>query len=292
MRFAQISDIHVPDFEGVIPRDFMGKRLTGAINLLTHRRNAHPLPITERLLEDVIDQKLDHVVVTGDVTNLSLPGEFQRAAKLLRIIGGYDALTVIPGNHDVYTQGAEKQNRFMSYFGDVLFGPLVPEAERRFPAIKVFPGLVIAALSSAVPTPPFMAWGQVADEQLDRMVSALSAPEYDACFKVVLVHHHLHEESSRWKRHSAGLRNANAVIDRCFQVGVDLLLHGHTHLAHKMQIVRSGQTLSIVGSGSSTQNTRDPERVARYNVYSVNGRALRIRTRVYDPETRRFGWLL
>ncbi len=292
MRFAQLSDIHVPDFEGLHLRDFAGKRLTGAINLLTKRRNAHPLPVTERLLEDVVDQKLDHVVVTGDVTNLSLPGEFQRAAKLLRILGGYNALTVIPGNHDVYTRGAERQQRFLSYFGDVLFQESVPDTDRVFPAVKVFPSVVLAALSSAVATPPFMAWGEVSTEQLDRMVEALTAAEHDRRFKVVLVHHHLHEESSRWKRYSARLRNAQAVIDRCFQAGVDLLLHGHTHLAHRTQIVRGGHTLSIIGSGSSTQNTTDPDRVARYNIYTVNGRALRIRTRVYDPAARRFGWML
>ena len=42
MRFAQISDIHVPDFEGVTARDFMNKRITGALNLLTGRRGSHP----------------------------------------------------------------------------------------------------------------------------------------------------------------------------------------------------------------------------------------------------------
>ena len=35
MRVVQISDLHIPDFEAIQLRDFMNKRLTGGLNLLT-----------------------------------------------------------------------------------------------------------------------------------------------------------------------------------------------------------------------------------------------------------------
>ena len=79
MRIAQLSDLHIFDSEGVMVRDFVSTRVVGGLNLVLGRRNSHPLELAERLIEDVTQQDLDHVVVTGDITNLSLPGEFQRA---------------------------------------------------------------------------------------------------------------------------------------------------------------------------------------------------------------------
>ena len=292
MRFAQISDIHVPDFEGVTARDFMNKRITGALNLLTGRRGSHPVDLAERLIADVSDQHLDHVMVTGDITNLSLPGEFQRVSRLLRLLGGYDNLTVIPGNHDVYTRGSERQGRFLSYFGDVLFKDDTPTSKRTFPAIKDLGPVTVCALSSAVPTLPFLAYGKVSATQLDEMVEALSTPAREKQFKVALVHHNLAPQKSAFKQWSSRLQNADAVIDRCFQAGVDLLLHGHTHLANNFTITRDGHTLTITGSGSSTQFTSNPALVARYNITTVTGRTHKVRTRVYDRHERRFTWLV
>lgn len=290
MRIAQLSDIHVPDFVGVTPRDFMNKRITGALNLLTGRRGAHPLDITERLIEDVTAQGLDHVLVTGDITNLSLPGEFQRVSRLLRLLGGYDRLTVIPGNHDVYTHGAERQRRFLSYFGEVLFRDAGKASD--FPAIKDLGDVVVAGLCSAIATPPLMAYGRVSEAQLEALRTGLGAASNEGKYKVVMVHHNLHDEPSRWHRLTASLRNKDAVIDACFDAKVDLVLHGHTHRAHRFQLTRGDHTLTITGSGSSTQASHDPDRVARYNIYAVNGKSMRMRTRVYDLAERRFTWLV
>ena len=72
-------DLHALDLEGVSPLQFVNKRLAGLINLVRKRRKAHPLGILEALCADLNQQPLSHVVVTGDVSNLSLPTEFLRA---------------------------------------------------------------------------------------------------------------------------------------------------------------------------------------------------------------------
>jgi 3',5'-cyclic AMP phosphodiesterase CpdA len=292
MHFAQISDIHVPDFEGVRVRDFMNKRATGLLNLLTGRRGAHPIELAERLIEDLSNQKLDHVMVTGDLTNLSLPGEFQRAAKLLRLLGGFDELTVIPGNHDVYTKGAELAGRFQGYFADLLWPDTTPVEERVFPVVKDLGPISVFALSSAIATAPLIAWGEVSEAQLRTLERELTAPSRQGQFKVVLVHHNLHHVSSPWKQYSSRLRNAEALIEVCTRHGVDLVLHGHTHGAHRFTAERSGKSVTVIGCGSSTQMSPDPRKVARYNIYSVSQKQLKVRTRVYDLVERRFGWLV
>ncbi|MFT7622871.1 MAG: 3',5'-cyclic AMP phosphodiesterase CpdA [Myxococcota bacterium] len=291
MRIAQLSDLHILDLESVRLTDFFSKRLTGGINLLTRRRNAHPLELAERLIEDVSKQAPDHVVVTGDVTNLSLPGEFQRASRLLRALGGFPRLTVIPGNHDVYTAGAERQQRFEAYFGELLFGEEFRPGEHVYPAIKDVGDAVIVGLSSAIKTKPFYATGRIGEEQLGRVVEALSAPEMKDRFKVVLLHHNLHTRGARADAHK-GLLDRAVVLEKLQTLGVDLVLHGHTHRAHRFAVTRDDHTMLVIGSGSSTQNTDDPDMSARYNIYTIDGKLRRIRTRVFDRQRRRFEWLV
>lgn len=292
MRIAQISDLHILDLEAVGVRDFLNKRLTGGLNLLTKRRNAHPLEVMERLVEDLTLHPVDHVVVTGDVTNLSLPGEFQRASRLLRPLGGYESLTVIPGNHDVYTAGAQEQRRFESYFGHLLFGSDATEDTWTFPAIKDLGEVVLIGLCSALPTPPITAWGRVGADQLARVEDALAGPELRDRFTIALVHHNLHKRGA-WSEAMSSLRDRDEVIASLLSLKVNLLLHGHTHKAHRFSVSRDGHTMFIVGSGSSTWSSEDPEHVARYNVYHVqDGDLRRIRTRVYDQNRRRFEWLV
>ncbi len=291
MQLAHISDLHVADFESVTLRDFLNKRVTGGINLLTGRRGAHPLDLCERLVEDLTGQDLDHVVVTGDVTNLSLPGEFQRAARLLRPLGGYERLTVVPGNHDVYTAGAETQHRFESYFGYLLFGAESQPADWVYPAVKDLGDTVIVGLSSAHKTPMFTAWGWVGEDQLGRLEQRLAeVPHLERKTKVALVHHNLHPRDA-WHEHAAQLKDRTEVIAALHRLRFDLLLHGHTHRAHQFVVERDGHTLAIVGSGSSTRQSEDPGRIARYNVYSTEGSRVRLRTRVYVPSQRKFDWM-
>ena len=294
MRIAQISDLHVLDLEAVQLRDFMTKRITGGVNLLTGRRNSHPLELAERLVEDVSIQAPDHVVVTGDVTNLSLPGEFQRVSRLLKALGGYQDLTVIPGNHDVYTAGSQSQRRFETYFGHLFWKDSVDVHKMEWPGQKDLGDVLIVGLCSAIPTPVLTAYGRVGPEQLKRAEAILSAEEHKDKFKVVLVHHNLHKRG-KWKEATASLRDRDDVLAQLHAVGVDLLLHGHTHQAHRFAVTRSDHTMLVIGSGSSTQNTDDPARAARYNIYTIDPaeRALtRIRTRVYDQQRRRFEWLV
>jgi 3',5'-cyclic AMP phosphodiesterase CpdA len=288
---AQLSDLHVFDRETAQVSDFFNKRAIGGLNLVTGRRNAHPIELTERLIEDVTRIDPDHVVVTGDVTNLSLPGEFQRVSRLLRPLWGYERLTVIPGNHDCYTQGAQDEQRFERFFGELLFGQDSAPETWRYPAIKDLGDVVIVAMSSALKTGPFMAWGRVGQGQLDRLERELRDRDLLDKFTIGLVHHNLHKRDKIHEM-TASLRDRDEVLARLLGLRMNILCHGHTHRAHRFDVSLENHTMLVIGSGSSTQNSMDPERVARYNLTQVENGEARIRTRVYDPTHRRFEWLV
>jgi len=55
---------------------------------------------------------VDHLVITGDITNIAMEEEFQKAASLIREISGKIPTSIIPGNHDIYTFGCPKRKLF------------------------------------------------------------------------------------------------------------------------------------------------------------------------------------
>ncbi len=58
----------------------------------------------DELLCDISDHGIDHLVITGDITNAGRDVEYKQAIRLFKKYGYYEhsRLSVIPGNHDLY----------------------------------------------------------------------------------------------------------------------------------------------------------------------------------------------
>src|SRR4051812_44185726 len=108
MRIAHFSDLHVLSLEGVKPYRFLNKRLTGYANMRFKRSHVHRVSYVKAIAREIAKSKIDHVVITGDLTNLALEAEFEAVRALLERELGFDAkhVTIVPGNHDLYTRGA------------------------------------------------------------------------------------------------------------------------------------------------------------------------------------------
>jgi len=280
-RIAHVSDLHVLDLAGVGWTRFLNKRLTGLVNLVGSRKDAHPLRLARRLVETLAGLDVDHVVVTGDLTNLSLESELAAAREVLAPLGDHTRLSVIPGNHDVYTRGSERARRFEQYFAPWMW----PGAsDHHYPWVKRVAGdtITLIGFGSAVARLPFFATGIVAPRQLERLASA--SPSFEGTFPIALVHHNLHVRGWR-KDKMHGLDNRDAFLAACKAAGVRLVLHGHTHVAHRF--VHDG--VDVVGSGSSTWASERDDHVARFNIYRIEGGRLEgIEVRRYDRATDRF----
>src|SRR5206468_2825869 len=71
--------------------------------LMTNRSRHYHVAAFEQMVEDLNAQGIEHVLCTGDVTNLALEQEFRFARERFdKLAGGPDQVTVIPGNHDAY----------------------------------------------------------------------------------------------------------------------------------------------------------------------------------------------
>ena len=284
MRLAHASDLHVLDLEGVAPWRYLNKRLTGLVSLALARKSAHPIRLAERLVEDLLEVAPDHVLITGDLTNLALEPEFVRARRILEPLVEREMVSLIPGNHDVYTRGAEREARFESFFGDVIWKDDIPEVDARYPWHRRVGDVHVIGFCSAVPRAPIMATGAVSANQLQRLARLAQDENFQDSLVIAMVHHNLHARGSR-KDAMHGLENRDIFIEALQKAHVDVVLHGHTHVAHRFRI----NDMAVLGCGSSTWESTDPNHIARYNLYDIEeGKLTGIHTRMFSLEEDRF----
>ena len=294
-RLAHISDLHVLDLTGVSPLQFLNKRCTGALNLLGRRRKAHPIQVAEALMARLTGPDLDHVVITGDLTNLALESEFARARQLIDRLGGPARVTVIPGNHDVYLGQTLTNRRFEHWFSEFLAdSPQVAQTARTlgrdyYPFVRAPADHIrIYGLSSAVPTPPFFARGEIGTNQLIRLQQLVYAEPAAVTIRIVLVHHNLHKRGYVAER-TAQLADRPALAAVLREIRATLVLHGHTHTAHQGHLLGDrGEIVPVIGCGSSTWHRRDHE-LAKFNLIELTAQGIeRVVSHCYRAQTQTY----
>ncbi|HET9450478.1 MAG TPA: metallophosphoesterase, partial [Aggregicoccus sp.] len=83
LRIAHVSDLHVLAPAGVeLRRVLFNKRVTGYANMLSKRGRVYRQEHLLAVMAEAASQA-DQLVVTGDITNLSLEGEYEEALRLL-----------------------------------------------------------------------------------------------------------------------------------------------------------------------------------------------------------------
>ncbi len=283
MRLAHISDLHALDLEGVSPLSLVGKRALGLLNLKSRRRDKHPLHIFEALVEDLNRTAPDHILATGDVTNLSLRPEFERARALLeRLHLGPSEITVIPGNHDRYVLAAVFDRWFERVLGDYCASD---DRSTDYPLVRRRGEVVVIGCSTAWPCPPPFADGWLGGAQLDRLVKLLD--EHRGAFRVVALHHP--PVANRWEI-LRGLRDRGRFAAVIAAHGCELIVHGHEHRDLDAALPGPRGEVPVLGVGSSTYNSPERARSGRYNLYRIEGgRIVERQQRVYDAAAGRFG---
>jgi len=104
---AHITDPHLAPLPAPRCSELRSKRLGGFINWQRKRRDIHLLETLEQTAAEVKRQRADHIAVTGDLVNLSLPEEFPAARTWLNNLGPARDVTFVPGNHDAYVRRME-----------------------------------------------------------------------------------------------------------------------------------------------------------------------------------------
>jgi 3',5'-cyclic AMP phosphodiesterase CpdA len=296
MRIAHFSDLHLLSLAGVGPHRFLNKRLTGYANLRLKRGSVHRSSYVRAIAREITRQAVDHVVITGDLTNLALEAEFELVREVLREDLGLDAsrVSIVPGNHDLYTGGSQRERRFATYFADYLTSDLpmlgASVEAGHFPFVRLRGPVAIIGLSSAVTRPPFVAAGVLGPSQLHALARILEHEEVKKRTPVVAIHHPIHNPRSRLKTLLEGLADANELAAILARVPRGLVLHGHLHRRTQQDLLTRGGKLTSVGATSASLHHDDDARSAGFNLYEVDdsGEVTRVDAHVFEPERATF----
>jgi 3',5'-cyclic AMP phosphodiesterase CpdA len=259
---AHLSDLHLASPRPRLAQ-LMSKRGLGFINWQRKRKNIHRPEILDAVTRDLKSQSADHIAVTGDLVNLSLPDEYARARGWLETVGSPRGVTVIPGNHDVYVRGVEQSPA--AFWGDYMRGD---DGLDRFPFVRRRGDVALIALSSGVPTGPFMATGRLGPQQMARLAEALDQTR--GTFRVVLIHH---PPMSPLRRYLRRLTDASGLRAVLADKGAELLLHGHDHRRALVWLDGPHSTkIPAVGVPSaSAAGPHGDEDGAGYHLFKIDG---------------------
>ncbi len=274
MRVGHISDLHILHLDQPAPLEFLNKRLVGGLNLILNRSKAHSRQVVERALAQLDELDVDHIVISGDLTNLALESEFIAAAEVVSTIAdATDRVTVVPGNHDYYTPGAVRAGRFEEHFAPFLKSDL-PEfqLDHGYPFCHLRGPVAFIGLNSGIATPWLFATGRVRDDELLATRELLAHEEIKSRFKVVVVHHPLFPDEHHRVYFNRRLINRADLLDVVRHGDVDVVMHGHNHVFSIVRVPKLGSpgTTFVCEAGSTSMDGGGDERIAgRFNIYTI-----------------------
>src|SRR5437773_12561985 len=176
LTIAHLTDVHLGPIAGFTPRYWNLKRALGYANWLRNRRPAYQRAVLDRVVADLVAQAPDHIAVTGDLTNIGLPQEHINALAWLQGVGAPEHVSVIPGNHDIYSWlGADPGTaRWAAHMTSDAQGAAHANHGEVFPFVRMLGPVALIGVNSAVPTPPLVASGRLGEAQLARIAAVLA----------------------------------------------------------------------------------------------------------------------
>ncbi len=260
---AHLSDPHV----GPLPRprrsELIGKRATGYLNWTRSRSRIHDMAVLDQIVADMKAHHPTHIAVTGDVSNIGLPAEFRLSRSWLETLGAPEQVSFVPGNHDAYVRGS------MSALARTFAPWTAGEANggEDFPYLRLRGEVALIGLSSAIPTPPFIASGYLGRRQLRAMENLLAETGRLGLYRIVMLHHPPQISVSSLGR---GLVDAYGFAEVIRHAGAELIIHGHDHRLGMGRLETPKGLAPVVGvpSASVVRGTRHQR--AGYHLFEVS----------------------
>jgi 3',5'-cyclic AMP phosphodiesterase CpdA len=249
---AHLTDLHL------IEEGWQSRRGEDALRLrfCSLLRPRDPEARRERLrrgLRAAMRARADHVVITGDLTEDGYDAAFETLAdELGRGPFPPEAVTVVPGNHDAYTDGAA--------FARALVGPLRPWARTSTPgAVTRIGSTVIVALSTAVHQHYTRSYGALGGEQLVTLRAMATVRSFARGVVVLAMHHPpfgMRLPPMNWLD---GLVERSHLKDLVAAHSHVHVLHGHTHREEDRAVAKD--RAPQVFSAAAVVEAEDPIRL-------------------------------
>jgi 3',5'-cyclic AMP phosphodiesterase CpdA len=264
---AHLSDPHLAPLPTATWRELASKRLLGFLNWRHTRVGIHRADVLEGIVRDLKDQSPTHIAVTGDLVNIALPDEFANAQTWLQRLGSPHDVTLVPGNHDAYVRSVQREPA--RFWGDYMRGDGEASSAGRaieFPFVRRRGPVALIGVSTAVATAPLLATGWLGPAQIARLEDILARLGKEGLFRVLLIHHPPAGHRAAHKR----LTDAEALTQVLKDCGVELVLHGHDHIASLNWVEGPRGRIPVVGVPSASANSAGHHVPAAYNLYRIS----------------------
>ncbi len=264
---AHVSDLHLP-LSGTVPvGKLLGKRALGYANLRLFR-SSHQIEHLASLLQGLKAEDPDLVVVTGDLSSLSLASEFARLDRLFEAAGLRPKSTlVLPGNHDRYTPGADRSGAFEHGMRRWL-----PEGFRRengYPIVLRVGPVTVVGLDTAIWRGAYRAAGHIERSQHQRLGKLLRRmPAGDPL--VIAMHHPPYRlRGPLLHHHRAGLAGYDRLLDTLASRPA-VVLYGHMHRFDRRRIGNA----DVIGVSSASSDTGERATQLAFHLYRFDATGL------------------
>jgi 3',5'-cyclic AMP phosphodiesterase CpdA len=232
---------------------------------------------------DIATHAPDHLVVTGDVTNFSLPVEFRAAARWFAGLGAAERVSVIPGNHDALVPVPTADG--WAHWAPWMQG----DGGEGLPWLRRRQGVALLGLSSAVPTAPGIAGGTLGRAQLDWLASQLPALKAEGLFRIVLLHHPPADGVVSARKALTDRAALRAVLRTH---GAELVLHGHSRDARFDPLPGPEGLIASFGLPSISAIPNPKDEGARWHLLEItraaSGWRVGVTVRAVDASHRAF----
>jgi 3',5'-cyclic AMP phosphodiesterase CpdA len=202
----------------------------------------------------------DHVVVSGDLTEVGSPMQFEAFAQVLHDSGiAAENVTLVPGNHDAYSSGDAWKH--------ALDGPLRayrPTAADEPGKVVERGDVVLLPVDVSCMQPITRSAGELSPEAAEALEARFRDPGLAKKALVVVQHHHpfAHERSS-WQWFD-GLRGSARLMESLARRAHVQLLHGHLHKTVD-RLVGLGKC-RIFGAPATVDDREGAPRVRMYDL--------------------------
>ncbi|MFO1503824.1 MAG: metallophosphoesterase [Steroidobacteraceae bacterium] len=270
LRFAHLSDLHLPHEPHLSLRGHFSKRQLSVWSWRRRRAVQSPV-VLEALRADVSAHAPDRILVTGDITNFSLPAEFDAAARWL---GSMPApVCAVPGNHDMLVPVPQAEG----------WGKLAAwSTSGDWPYVHRQGRVSFIGLKSALPTAPLLAGGRLGSAQCARLARLLSDERAAGQLRVLMLHHPVAEGAVNARKALWDRRELRAVLR---EQGAALVLHGHARNARLDALDGPAGPIPCLCVPSSTALPNPHDEAARWNLVELPQSAggwARVRVRQWD----------
>ena len=250
----------------------------------------HPaVPEHYEAIEALIQERRFAVVaISGDLTQRSRAGEFQRARAFIKQAERVSKVIVVPGNHDVawwfspFGMGDDRKllRKYRQYISDDI-EPVLRIPGATFVGLNTCHGVVRQTLTWNLRDLSII--GYLREDQIARAADEFArTPAGDA--RVIVLHHNpVKGELSQ--RH--GLRNTNRVLGAFADLGVDLVCCGHDHqeAVHYVEHTKKGTTIS---TASTISNRGRGGRPSSVNALRITPTSIEVHAYIWSWQERTF----